>query len=277
MKKGILLIVLSIFILISCEDSGDIYTPSVSVQDVSNLVATPGNGMVLLTWTNPYSMDNVSSLSCYYNNGSSSEYISAGDQSAEIYNLTNGMYYDFNVSVNDYNGNRSYGTTVYCTPSSSISTNPSTDPSTDPSTGTYSEGYNAYTNDFSQAKSSLATEMVNDPLTGNGSKNWTVYGTSGGSASLNYSYSMNMTPFVTSVSYSYTFNSFRGSNGSTINGSYGYSFSNTSEGSLTGNLSFVYGSESGSTIYNNCTVSTSGETSGSYTVTYMGTSNTYNF
>jgi hypothetical protein len=83
---------------------------------VTELIASPQDGFVILSWTEPISTDLVG-IEITYTPGSSMVYSqSAGLNGATISGLLNGTAYDFSVKTVDEVGNKSDAVTVTATP-----------------------------------------------------------------------------------------------------------------------------------------------------------------
>lgn len=92
------------------------YTPLGSNPDdntapaeVTNLSATPGDGQIALTWTDPTDNDFTKVLITYTPGGNTAIEIGKGTQTATITNLTNGTEYRFTLKTVDASGNESAG------------------------------------------------------------------------------------------------------------------------------------------------------------------------
>jgi len=95
----------------SSNSGGDTTPPA----DVSNLKATPSDGSVSLSWTNPQDND-FNHVVISYSGGSQT----TSATSANITGLTNGNSYTFTVVAYDNTGNASQGVSVTSTPSATI-------------------------------------------------------------------------------------------------------------------------------------------------------------
>jgi hypothetical protein len=103
---------------------------------VSGLTATPGNGQVTLTWTDPTDTDLASIEITWTPGGTTPQTVAKGTQSKTITGLTNGTPYTFTVKAKDNAGNLSTGEPTTATPNSSATPNtPSDTPAPDPVSG----------------------------------------------------------------------------------------------------------------------------------------------
>jgi hypothetical protein len=83
---------------------------------VTDLIASPQDGSVILSWTEPSSSD-LASIEVTYSPGSSTVYSqAAGLNGATISGLPNGTAYDFSVKTVDEPGNKSDAVIVTATP-----------------------------------------------------------------------------------------------------------------------------------------------------------------
>jgi hypothetical protein len=87
-------------------------------DEVTNLMATTGDGTVTLTWTDPTTSDYQKVEIAYLLDTIE---VAKGLQTKEITNLTNGTLYDFVVKTIDTNENKSSGTQISKTPEAPLS------------------------------------------------------------------------------------------------------------------------------------------------------------
>lgn len=102
------------FLLVSCKKEDDVdTTPPLPVTD---LIASPRDGSVILSWTEPPCPD-LDGIEISYSPGSSMVYSQpAGLNGATISGMPNGTAYEFSVKTVDVTGNKSAAVTVAATP-----------------------------------------------------------------------------------------------------------------------------------------------------------------
>lgn len=113
MKKLTFLFMAFAFIALFTQCNKDDDVPSPTVQNVTGLIATPGDGEVTLSWTAPTS-GTVKEYSISYEPGGS--IITETQSPVTVGNLNNGLEYTFTVKTRDNDDNLSSGVTVSATP-----------------------------------------------------------------------------------------------------------------------------------------------------------------
>ncbi|MFH2115439.1 MAG: DUF4959 domain-containing protein, partial [Spirochaetota bacterium] len=89
--------------------------------NVTGLEATPGDGKVVLSWTNPEDTDlNYIVITHDQTGGSNPVIVAKGALGATIYGLTNGVLHTFTVKAVDEAGNHSTGVTTQATPVNTV-------------------------------------------------------------------------------------------------------------------------------------------------------------
>ncbi|MDR2617679.1 MAG: DUF4998 domain-containing protein, partial [Treponema sp.] len=98
-------------------DPGDIAPPA----NVTVLVGTPGNGSVMLSWTDPIDAD-FARVEITHNQtgGTAPVTVIKGVKTYTWSNLTNGTAYTFTLKTVDRNGNRSTGVSIPATPTNTM-------------------------------------------------------------------------------------------------------------------------------------------------------------
>ena len=116
--KITLLLMISIFTFNSCDDDDDELVDVTAPNEVTNLVATPGDSKVTIEWEEP---DNVDFAQIQITFTPETDLVqpislSEGFSSKEFSGLTNGVEYTFTVKTVDWVANKSVGATVKATP-----------------------------------------------------------------------------------------------------------------------------------------------------------------
>ena len=109
-------IILMLVLLVSACRKERINIDTTPPPPVTDLVSSPQDGTVILSWTEPNSSD-LATIEITYSPGSSMVYSqAAGLDGATISGLTNGTEYEFSVKTVDQEGNKSDAVIIYDTP-----------------------------------------------------------------------------------------------------------------------------------------------------------------
>jgi len=114
MKYIYKLLCISLFLLLSCEDTngnGGEKKDTTAPGKITNLSATSGEASTLLKWVNPSDKD-IKLFTVYFKSGTSdftkATHVQSGSiDSARVSSLTNGTEYTFKVTLTDSSGNES--------------------------------------------------------------------------------------------------------------------------------------------------------------------------
>ncbi|GHV91045.1 hypothetical protein AGMMS50268_15480 [Spirochaetia bacterium] len=163
LKLSFLIALIAALAFAGCKNPTSSDPDTTAPAEVSGLTATsPGNGSVVLNWTDPTDSDFAKAVITYTPGTAPAVEAAKGTQTAAISGLVNGTAYTFTVKTVDTTGNTSAGTTATATPAPTVAEMNAADfgPGVTPTPLTISSP-----TDFSNAKTTIEATPGNYVLT----------------------------------------------------------------------------------------------------------------